>query len=80
MKETPIESDMTSAFIQRQEAAIARGWTCTQCGKRFWVASDANDVYSGAGETELFAWWDILMDAKLYDEIGALLFDPQTGA
>jgi hypothetical protein len=60
------------AFERRKTRAIERGWTSTQLGVVWWVG-DAGGNYSWLGDTEFEAWWELLMDAELYDELTEVL-------
>lgn len=66
-------------FEARKALAIAAGWTCTQIGGIYLVESPdyinngKREQYSWFHESEYIAWYELLMDAELYDEITALL-------
>jgi hypothetical protein len=60
------------AFERRKARAIERGWECVKLGVVWWVG-DADSTYSWLGDTEFEAWWELLMDDKLYDELTEVL-------
>lgn len=67
----------TDNFEARKALAIAAGWTCTQIGEIYlvespdYVINGKQEHYSWFDQYEYFAWYELLMDAELYDEITA---------
>lgn len=63
-------------FEKRKAAAIAQGWEVTNLGAVWHVQSctyiDAlgrEDSYAWIGDTPEQVWWELLMDAEIYDEL-----------
>jgi hypothetical protein len=65
------DHDMSiEAFERRKAAALAHGWEVCQLGAAVWVGCYD---YSWIGDTEFQTWWELLMDAELYDELTEVL-------
>lgn len=60
----------------RIAAAKALGWEAVDVGRddyHFWIMNDPQSHYSGTGDSEYEAFWDIVADAELWDEVTAAL-------
>jgi hypothetical protein len=57
---------------ERIRQAKAQGWEAWQSGG-MWIVNSPDEVYTGIGKTELWAFWDLFSDADVWDEIGEML-------
>lgn len=57
---------------ERIRRAKCAGWEAWQSGG-MWIVNSPDDMHTGIGETELWAFWDLFSDPDIWDDIGEML-------
>lgn len=53
--------------------AESLGWTAEHVGGTYWLMNDPDGRYSGFGDSYTQAFYDVLADEELWDEVTAAL-------